>query len=251
MGIYQILRSPPAIDSLAVSVLEPPEALPEGPFDLPLNRVDLVACNPLLPLEFWVIHAPTHEPTRGALALLQLHLSGFLLPVVAVVVHRGWRRRGSIRCAVAPQVIAMGRPRSWAASVAKGFNLHAVPAITVAGGSWPAVVPHGWEIGGGRGVTRETGCLLGIFVFVFVFDPICCGWAGDSWRNLGCFMNLVRYWGDLCNHSFIFLWSWGNESCLRKGERRQLEGAKKVSTFWLCGWGGASLVSLVLNSHTN
>ena len=125
------MRSPPAIDNLGVSILEPPEALPEGPFDLPLHRVDLVAGNPLLPLELGVIHEPPQKPTRGALSLLQPHLSGCLLPVV---IHRGGGGR-SIGCAEAPQVIAMGRPRIRGASVAKDFNPHAVTAITVAAGS--------------------------------------------------------------------------------------------------------------------
>lgn len=75
--------SPPAIDDLGVPILEPPEALPEGTLDFPLNSVDLVACNPLLSLELRV----AEQPTSAALGLLQLHLSLVVL-IAAVVVHR-------------------------------------------------------------------------------------------------------------------------------------------------------------------
>lgn len=73
-------KSPPSMEHLAVTVLEPPEALPERAFHLPLHSIDLVACNPFLPLELRVIKAPTFErrwPTTG-LPFLEFHLFGNL-----------------------------------------------------------------------------------------------------------------------------------------------------------------------------
>lgn len=50
--------SPPPIDHLGIPILDPLEALFQGPFDLPFNGVHLVASNPLLPLKLRVTQTP-------------------------------------------------------------------------------------------------------------------------------------------------------------------------------------------------
>lgn len=58
MEIEKMKNSPPAIDDLGVSILEPPEALPERPFHPTLHSIDLIASHPLLPLKLRVLEAP-------------------------------------------------------------------------------------------------------------------------------------------------------------------------------------------------
>jgi len=62
---------------LRVLVLEPPEALSEGAFDLAFNRVHFVAGNPLLPLKLRISQGPRPGERRGcrnAFPFLQLEV---------------------------------------------------------------------------------------------------------------------------------------------------------------------------------
>ena len=114
MGIDD--RSPPAIDNLGGSVLDPPETFPERPFHLAFNSINLVASNPFLPLQLRVIKAPGFgRRPKGAFAFLHLNLFAKLI----------WLNRISIISTVTPQVLHVARPSSFTSIV----TLHLHPPI--------------------------------------------------------------------------------------------------------------------------
>lgn len=110
--------SPPAIDHLCVSILEPPEAPSKGALHLPLDGVDLVAGHPLLPLELWVAEDPPLLRRPGCpLPLVELDLPG----AVSTVATAGLGG-GGMGHAVTPEIVDAGREMWRPAAV--GLELH-------------------------------------------------------------------------------------------------------------------------------
>lgn len=107
------------MDDLRVPALEPPEALPEGPLDLPFDAVHLVARDPPLPLQLGIGDAPgVGGRPRCALRFLQLKVPPFIV-AMEVNVRLGLRIGGT----VAPELVG---------SAIVGLQLHVVLAVAVA-----------------------------------------------------------------------------------------------------------------------
>lgn len=85
--------------SLWVCVLDPLEALPQGPFHLPLHSIHFIPSNPLLPLQLWVTETPTFcWFPRIALHFLDVHLLPFphfrwaciVNTIASQILHASW-----------------------------------------------------------------------------------------------------------------------------------------------------------------
>lgn len=104
------------MDDSGVPILEPPEALLERALHLALNGIDLIACNPLLPLQLGISETPRlGERAIGGLALLELR-------VLIVHLGLGWMSIGST---VTPEILhTSGRGSSSPPSPSSMVTLH-------------------------------------------------------------------------------------------------------------------------------
>lgn len=113
-------------------VLNPPKALLKRAFNLAFNSVNLIASDPLLPLQLRIIKAPTFWGWSTCwLAFLQLK-------IVAIVEGRNGHWCCCIACTVTPQIlhavdsIRGGSRCCWAVAVI--LNLHS--SITASASIW-------------------------------------------------------------------------------------------------------------------
>lgn len=123
--------SGPPINQLAVLNFEPPEAFSEGPLHFALNRIHLVASNPLLSLQLRISQSPRRRlrpRTRSDLPLLQIPVT------VIIFTHLGLRIGGT----VTPELIRSGWC-SWGSIVV--VHLHR-PTATIR--LWSVIVFH-WQ----------------------------------------------------------------------------------------------------------
>lgn len=94
-------KSPPTIDNSSTPVLNPPKTLLERPFNFAFNSVNLIASNPLLPLQLWIIKTPTSW-RRPICWLAFLELGIIVLGLLSLWRWRHWR---SITCTITPEIL--------------------------------------------------------------------------------------------------------------------------------------------------